>query len=194
MIDINLPEGMESVNPDELNKELEDLHIKPNDHDNEILPFQKLSGIQFELLVFLLLDQSDIISHDKTFLIKASGDKGRDVVCYKDGYINRIVQCKNYTNNISQPQILRELVKVALHNYLTPYWENKKLIYEIWTSSDFSEPSQTFIGEWPQSLNEDDLKSAFKETVEKYKSFENLSWNDCKSLIFPWKSGHLTVG
>jgi hypothetical protein len=80
---------------DELIGEDELRNLAPSiDHNTDELPFSVLGGRRFEILGYLLeIDDADEI--ETVTLVRASGDKSRDILVHQNGTLARIIQCKN---------------------------------------------------------------------------------------------------
>lgn len=64
---------------------------RPKDHNPDLLPFQSLGGRRFEVLSYLYLLDDAPEDNSVVTLVKASGDKGRDVVVHSNGQLSKIV-------------------------------------------------------------------------------------------------------
>jgi hypothetical protein len=75
-------------------------------------PFHELSADEFEVFCFVLLlkeHPSDPISY-----YGKTGDAGRDIIHIRDGRV-RLIQCKRYGENVTLPDVRRELAKLCVN-------------------------------------------------------------------------------
>ena len=160
----------------------------PIDHNADSLPFSQLGGARFELLVFLLLETENPAPSSVT-LLKASGDRGRDVLVYSDGGLRRIVQCKNQQDRLNEPTVISELLKVALHAHLAvgvlPAFHDgaPKVEIEFWAPAGFTEPAAEFIDTWPKAWTEERVTPAFTELSRTYARFKSIDWETVQSKV-----------
>lgn len=82
--------------------------VRPEEVAGDTLPFVQLGGQRFEVLTFLLR-KSWASSEERVTLVKSSGDRGRDILVYREGILAEIIQCKNQIQRMSKPDVLRGL-------------------------------------------------------------------------------------
>lgn len=160
----------------------------PVDHNVDSLPFSQLGGARFELLVYLLLESENPAPSSVT-LLKASGDRGRDVLVYAGGHLRKIVQCKNQLDRLNRPTVIAELLKVALHAYLAPGVlptlrdGDPPVEIEFWAPAGFTEPAAELIDMWPTNWTEEQVAPAFTEISRTYARFKSLDWQAVRSKV-----------
>ena len=124
---------------------------------------------------------------DRVTLVKTAGDRGRDVLVYREGQLVELVQCKNQGKALSKPALMRELIKVALHGFKDPSLLGERdapqIRYEIWCSGDFSEPCATLVDKWPEGWLESDVRPLFNEVREVYAQLAKIKWSDVKEYL-----------
>ena len=149
----HIPQFYELVPVDDIAAEESAVTERPSDTNAETLPFTQLGGPRFEVLSYqIFFAATRSIPEAKVVLVKASGDQGRDVLVYTDGILRTIVQCKNQASAVTKPQLLRELVKLVLHNLMTPFLASGGAAYEMWAPGGLTEPAEKLLAEWPHML------------------------------------------
>src|SRR5690606_38536085 len=95
------------------------------------LTFGHLDDRSFEVLTYRLLAKRGASAKDRVTLMQGVGERGRDVVTYTaDGRLKSIAQCKLLKERLTYPDLVRELLKLALHRFLDPDVIQPGLIYE----------------------------------------------------------------
>ena len=84
----------------------------------DLLPFRELGGRRFEILAYLMLLNPPAADGLIVRLVKASSDKGRDVITHLNGKLRSVIQCKALDEPFTRPALVRELVKLAVFDYL----------------------------------------------------------------------------
>jgi hypothetical protein len=84
--------------PQTIENELDQPAIKAPGHSPDQLPFDQIGGRRFEILSCLIKQEKN--QNAIVTLVKASGDKGRDVLVQQDRKLCTVVQCKNLRNRI----------------------------------------------------------------------------------------------
>jgi transcriptional regulator with XRE-family HTH domain/tetratricopeptide (TPR) repeat protein len=171
------------------------------DTDGETLPFVQFGGARFEILAYHLLSGDPLNPQAKVILVKSSGDQGRDVLVYANGSLRTIVQCKNLSSAVAKPQLLRELVKLVLHDIKTPFLPANGVNYEIWAPGGLSEPAEQLLAMWPQQLAADEIRAAFDAVTNEYKKLKDVGWNESKGPLLatlsvkvkPWRQLNLDL-
>lgn len=74
------------------------------------LPFNNLTGDEFEVLCFLLLRKQ--YPNDEVYYFGKTADMGRDIIHIKANGIVRLIQCKNFSVNVDASKIAAEMAKV----------------------------------------------------------------------------------
>jgi tetratricopeptide (TPR) repeat protein len=171
------------------------------DTDGETLPFTQLGGARFEILAYHLLSGDPLNPQAKVVLVKSSGDQGRDVLVYTDGSLQTIVQCKNLSAAVTKPQILRELVKLILHDINTPFIPEEGVNYEIWAPGGLFEPAEQLLADWPKQLLEEDVRAAFDAVTTEYERLKDFTWDQSNERLLealrtklkPWRKLNLDL-
>lgn len=145
------------------------------------LPFNHLGDREFEILCYSLVNEEINKNRYQDFtsvvLMQGVGERGRDCVLYgKDGVLG-LIQCKKYSARLTKPQLLKELIKFALHatkdKSILPNLDNFK--YFIYVSSDFTEPANDLIHNYQSSIIEEikngNISKYITDLVEEYESF-----------------------
>lgn len=191
MLEPALPNFYESIPENKIHTEANQPVIHPKDNNTEILPFASLGGRRFEILSYLLLRSDPRYEDAHITLVKTSGDEGRDLLVHRDGKLTSVIQCKNLEKPLDKPALIRELVKLALHEYRTPIIERHILEYQIWATGGFTAPSDNFIATWiSNGWSLADIQKAFSSVTKQYKAFSGLSWENCREHLeqnFPKK-------
>lgn len=164
----------------DLNDELS-RSAKVADFNADQLPFNQLGGRRFELLTYLLKQEE--APESVITLVKASGDRGRDVLVHATGALRVVVQCKNLAYKFSLPKLLEELLKLALHDYRERFIPAEGIRYELWAPGGLTEPAETVVANWPHSIPEQDLRQAFEKVVRRYKALGSLAWDDVRQHL-----------
>lgn len=168
------------VPEEEIQSELASEATRPPDVGADILPFHHLGGPRFEILSYLLRAAECSATGTSVTLMKASGDRGRDVLIYNNGELLEIVQCKNLSGPMTAPYIVREVLKIALHSRIDPSvlagTADRPIAISIWCTGGFTEPAAELIDTWPKKWTQEEIRQAFHEVKERYKSLSGLSW------------------
>lgn len=161
-----------------------DLDTKPADSTHDLLPFAALSDRQFEFLGLLLTQKNPVHATDRCTLMGGSGDAGRDVIVHDEsGRLQKIIQCKKYSERVTLPQVRAELTKLALHHHLdSSILGEGPVEYEVWAAVDFTRPAAKLIDGWPGSWNEEEARLGFGAVVSKYVAFKELRCWDALRL------------
>jgi hypothetical protein len=177
-----------TMNAAEIERELKDTDAATQtDYNAELLPFNNLGGSRFELLIYLLIAAEN--SAASVTLLKAFGDRGRDVLISEGGRLSHIVQCKNLQDRLTEPGLVYELLKLALHAYIDeivlPSLNDggKPITVEIWAPSGITEPASHLVDTWPNGWTEARLQDAFQEIKETYAKFAHLEWDHVRTTV-----------
>jgi hypothetical protein len=157
----------------------------------DILPFQALGGRRFEILTYLMLLDPPPPLGVTVSLVKASGDKGRDVVTHLHGRLRSVIQCKALDEPLTRPALIRELIKLAVFDSQEHFIPSSGIDYEVWAPGGLTEPAQKLIQEWPNSLKDSEAKDAFEANKSEYKTLTNVEWSYCADHLlieFPLKT------
>jgi tetratricopeptide (TPR) repeat protein len=173
----------------------------PDPDGETTLPFTPLGGPRFEILTYYLLSGDPLNPQAKVILVKSTGDQGRDVLVYVDGKLQTIVQCKNLSTPLDKPRLLRELVKLALHDMRMPFIPDSGVKYEIWAPGGLYQPAEQLLATWRTQLTEDDVQTAFLAVTNEYEKLKDFKWDDAKERLLttlrtkiePWRQLNLDV-
>ncbi|WP_159745762.1 restriction endonuclease, partial [Chryseobacterium sp. 8AT] len=95
---------------------------KPTAISNSPYPLNSLDDRVFEILTYSIFkkrisekDTEIYPIYDDVLLMQGVGDKGVDCVLTKENKFSAFIQCKKYSKNLSDSQILLELTKFSLH-------------------------------------------------------------------------------
>ncbi len=157
---------------------------RPVDVGSDMLPFDHLSGRRFEILAFLL-KQSMRAAEERVTLLKSSRDRGRDVALYRSGRLVELIQCKNQMDAMTRPDVMRELMKIALHGCLDSALlpDGESVTVAMWCTAGFSEQAANLIDTWPTGWLETELLPRFEETRQRYRAFGSLTWDSVRDAV-----------
>ncbi len=141
-----------------------------------ILPFDKLTGDEFEILCFLLL--REMHPHDSVFYYGKTADQGRDIIHRKTGGPCRLIQCKNFKDAISPSHVAAEIAKVIanVHSGKIPEKPDEVVFF---VSSDLSSLSQDLIDSqemWIERAHGELKKLLRKDPSEELMDFARSWW------------------
>jgi len=165
---------------------------RPTDVGGDALPFDHISGRRFEILTYLLR-KTEVPAGDTVTLVKSTGDRGRDVLIYRHNQLAEIIQCKNQREAMTRPELVRELMKLALHAFRDPtlLGSGKDAVaYSIWCTGGFTEPAGVLSDTWPEFWCENIVRGEFSEIKEQYSSLAPTEWDAIKTFLlhdFPAK-------
>jgi hypothetical protein len=110
--------------------------------------------------------------------MKGVGERGRDVVVYgSNGRVREVIQCKNLGKRFTAPELRKELLKLALHNFLdASILDESTVTYELWCPGDLTEPAAKFIDTWPREWTTESLAESAAEVIAAYEAFKGLRW------------------
>lgn len=166
------------------------------DYNGRDLTFVHLDDRSFEVLAWRL--KCEDVGADRVRLMQGTGERGRDVVVYDRGRVDTIVQCKLLRSRMNRPDVIRELLKVALHDVLDPaVLAAGGVRYEIWAPGGFSEPTEDLIRGWPTTWDGEEVREYFSTVRDAYTAFADLTWDDVKDRMlgdFPARLRPIAVG
>lgn len=166
---------------------------KPTAIANSLYPLNSLDDRVFEILTYtifkkrILEKDKSIEKFDDILLMQGVGEKGMDCVLTKNNKFASFIQCKKYSKNLSDSQILFELVKFSIHFFLNKnsFDDSTKFTYYIATSTGFTNKAlnlpEILINE--SSLKKIDIKFYIIQNLKKYKGFGHLSADKLESDI-----------
>jgi hypothetical protein len=176
-----------AVTDEEIEGEIETKASKPQDVGADALPFNHLGGPRFEILSYLLRKAEESTTSVSVTLMKASGDRGRDLLVHSDGELIEIIQCKNLNAPMTAPDVVREILKIALHSQIDPdvlpSKADKPITISMWCTGAFTERAAELIDTWPKKWTPENVRSNFGEVVEKYKSLSGLTWAQAEPYL-----------
>jgi hypothetical protein len=159
---------------------------------NYSYPLNDLDDRIFEILTYSvfkrrLADKAFKNRFDDVSLMQGVGEKGMDCVLLKKNRIVATIQCKKYAKNLSDTTILSELIKFSIHFFLdkSRFDLSEKFKYFVATSTGYTGkalklPEQLKDKSFLQSYNFEEIATSM---LNKYKAFENLSYDDIKDEI-----------
>ena len=180
---VAVPSFYEPVPILDVEREAEVGTTRPVDHDADDLPFSKLDGRRFEILAYHLTSNTQTSPGTVVTLVKASGDQGRDVTVHVSGTLATIIQCKNHMAPVSRPALLQELVKLLLFNLQEKYLPNGVVTYELWAPGGASGPVEKLLTEWPNSVDDDEIRRTFETVTKKYTSLSAVKWGEQENYV-----------
>lgn len=146
-----------------------------------LLPLSNLSDREFEMLIYLLLQEEISQGEHPVYadigLMSGVGERGRDCVLYRDGSVVGLVQCKKYQGRVTRPVILTEIIKFVmfsiLDSELMPNCET--FDYLLFVSNDFNEPAKrlihSFVKEIDKEITSSKINNYINRLIEDYESF-----------------------
>ena len=139
------------------------------------LTFGHLDDRTFEVLAWRL--KREEVGPDRVRLMQGTGERGRDVVVYDGGRVDTILQCKLLGSRMTKPAVIRELLKVALHDVLDPtVLAADGVRYELWAPGGFTEPAEDLIRGWPATWDAEEVQELFDAVRGAYAAFAGLTW------------------
>ena len=162
-----------------------DTRIPPEERiqerDPDSLPFSALSGRRFEVLCYLL-KKAQHPNQCTVSLMQGTGDKGRDVIVFKNSRAIEVIQCKNIRNRLTKTELLTELGKLALYHCHDPEVLAAQSIYEVWCPSGLSAEASEIIDTWPKRWKEHEVARVIKRLLRK-PTFAGVSWVSIKKTV-----------
>lgn len=155
--------------------------VKSQSYDIDELPFQQIGWRRFEILTYLIKKEQS--TNEVVTLVKASNDKGRDVLIHLDGKLHTVVQCKNLSHKFGAPDLWDELLKLVLHDYREGFIPDAGIIYELWAPGGLVEVADNIVANWPHSIVESDVRQAFDRTVRRYATLAPLQWEELRAHV-----------
>ena len=166
------------------------------DHGGHALTFGHLDNRTFEVLAWRLKRKE--VGADRVRLMQGTGERGRDVVVYDGSRVETVVQCKLLGSRMSKPEVVRELLKVALHDVLDPeVLGDHDVRYELWAPRGLTEPAEDLIRTWPTGWDGKTVGGAFPSVQSAYASFTTLTWDGVRERVlraFPARLRPVSVG
>ena len=180
-INPQLPIGYDAVAEDEVAIEASHQELKVKDHNEDSLPFNGLGGRRFELLAYLVtLNEQE---RDLVLLAQGTADKGRDVMVYRNGSLDKVIQCKNLRVAFTKPDLLKELVKLGLHHALQPFIPETGIDYEVWAPGGLTGPAAELLNLWPKQWLAEEVQTAFDSLVAEYVLLSQCTWSDSAGFL-----------
>ena len=162
---------------DEALRELPAVKSVPAWLEREIrLPFSKLTGDEFEILCFLLLRAK--FPNDRIYYYGKTSDMGRDIIRVSaTGHI-RLIQCKNFSTDVSPSATAAEMAKVYVnvHNGKIPEKPDEVVFF---VSRDLSAQAQDLIefqDKWLEIADVELKKFLKAEPPDELKQFAHEWW------------------
>ena len=176
-----VPSYYDDEKKEALDKEINQDSARADDHNADQLPFSQLGGRRFEILTYLLKRKE--FPRAVVTLVKSSGDRGRDILVHEEGVLQSVVQCKNLDHKFARPDLLKELVKFALHDHLEHFISETGVQYELWVPAGLTEPAANLVANWPREVPEKELRNAFERVTSQFKSLEQLAWDEVSEYL-----------
>lgn len=167
---------------------------KPIAHSNYSYPLNSLDDRVFEILTYSIFkkrilnkDEELNQNYDDVLLMQGIGEKGMDCVLTKENKIIGLIQCKKYLKNLSDTQILTELIKFSIHYYLDKnrFTTTKKFKYYVATSTGYTGNAIKLLEILSNNeLSKNyDLRLITSKIIKKYKEFNALNYDDLEQEI-----------
>lgn len=155
---------------------------RPTDNGGQTLAFGHLDDRTFEVLAWRI--KREEVGADRARLMQGTGERGRDVVVYAVGRVETIVQCKLLRTRMDKPDVVRELLKVALHSVLDPDVLGERTVrYELWAPGGFTEPASDLLLTWPRGWTEDEVQKYFEAVRSRFTAFGELTWAGVRNAV-----------
>lgn len=176
---------LRKVSVDQTSEELQSCY-RPTIIDSNYLalPFNNLGDREFELLCYSLVKEelnkglySEISQINDIALMHGVGERGRDCVLYYDNEVRGVIQCKKYSGRLTKPQILKELIKFALHAVKdsTILTNENNFKYIFYVSNDFNGKAIDLIHNYKEIISEEieskEVEKYTNEVLSEYESF-----------------------
>lgn len=182
---------------------------KPQALSNFSYPLNSLDDRIFEILTYTVFKKRIIINdreltpiYDDVLLMQGVGEKGMDCVLTKNNKFAAFIQCKKYSKNLNEKQILLELIKFCIHfiNNRQNFTYQKKFKYYIAASTGFSGGALTLLEKFTtkkgiKSLN---IREYIDTNIRKYQEFKNLKLEtieaEVESLLLSFSYEYFSPG
>lgn len=165
---------------------------KPPVHEaSHEYPMEKFPSRTFEKLVKSVFDAEisageHVGVFDKVHLMQGTGERGRDVIFYRNGQVVGVAQCKHSVNTktkVDRPTVARELIKLILNSIQDPTLLalHDSVAWFIITNTSLTEEAVTFVQnpeEWLR-LNQKEMKKWIGEVLTK---FSGIALSNDRSL------------
>jgi hypothetical protein len=125
---------------------------------------------------------------DDIYLTAASADSGADCILYKNGKARGVVQCKKYSENLTRPEVAKEILKFVLYTIvdksLMP--EPANFHYYFSVSKGFTKPAMDLISNFNEEIfKEEKIEDWFNDFKRKYSAtLKDLNFLDIKEELF----------
>lgn len=160
---------------------------KPVAYSGQPFNFLGLTDRVFEILLYQIfkarIETNDYTlneKYDNVVLMQGVSERGRDSFLTKKGKNVGVIQCKQINKNISKPEVLREILKFALH-----YTQDKSLAtdlnqftYYFAVSKGFAETANNFIADFNNNFSEPEIETSCNNHFKTYAAFKNLEYSD----------------
>lgn len=165
---------------------------RPRSNSNFQYPLNDLDDRLFEILTYSIFkmrlannDVKLVNRYEDVILMQGVREKGMDCMLIGEGEVKGIIQCKKYASNLSDKQILSELIKFSLHIVTGSLSVSNDFTYMMGTSTGYtgkalSLPTMlkkgTFIGQY-------NIGTITSNIIDKYKEFSDVSFDDIESAL-----------
>jgi len=125
---------------------------------------------------------------DDIYLTVASGDSGADCILYKNGKARGVIQCKKYSENLTRPEVAKEILKFVLYTIvdksLMP--EPANFHYYFSVSKGFTKPAMDLIANFYEEIfTEEKIEDWFNDFKRKYSAtLKDLNFPEIKAELF----------
>lgn len=141
-------------------------------------PFNSLKDNVFELLIYDILNDKKNkkikdVEYDKCSIVSGPGDKGRDVVLYRENKIVCVIQCKRHSNLLEKPELAKEILKFVLFSIQDNCsdLDTSDLTYYIMVSTGLNREATKLVKEFnAQIFKEKDLQKWIRDVIADYKT------------------------
>lgn len=160
------------------------------------LPLYELSDREFEILIYSLFkekisknDWPESFS-DQISLMSGVAERGRDCVLYKNDKVSGIIQCKQYKNPYSRPNLLEELTKFLLYSILDEDLipDIDDFIYFLCISSRLNEPADRLVNSFKKEIEKDisnkNVNRYIDNNIDRYISLSYLKEKPSYERVF----------
>ena len=181
---------IEYISEDKIKDELKNQkHLKPSLYANRKIPLEYLSDRDFEIIVYYLYKSkisNGKIPFDEILLMKGTKDLGRDCILLNDGKNNGIIQCKRYSEPITKPSFVREIIKFLLHSFNKPelIHNSSNFKYYYIALKGINDTALDLYQDFKNRIEkENKISNWIQEVLENNKSFKNLQFEEIKKPI-----------
>jgi hypothetical protein len=163
---------------------------KPVPLENQPFPYRSISNPRrFEELLYTIyrskIDAGEL-DFDDVSLMSGVGEQGRDVMLFRDGKAQGVIQCKKYDRNYGLEEFGREITKLVLYSLLDDRIipDRNNFTYHIAVAKDFVAGCRELIDDFNTKILEHSELAEWIQYNLKTPSLQSLSQqNDCLSEV-----------